>query len=232
MLKQIHKLCKPAYVYLVLSAITIILMMVQNAGASGTYKVGMYQCPCNNTAGIFLGKAIYVAFWTFILNAVCKAGYKSVSWFLVLFPMILGAVLVGLVLMSGGIREGVGPVPDDDGSYIGTEEAIKNTLANEGSDIQPMYEIHKIYQEGTLDRASLRYNYVETRSPNELGVDRNRIRMKTGGNSEPRLGHYVEVQHKNKKYYPGSIMKVNKDGTYNISYADATLAGFDEDDTG
>jgi hypothetical protein len=105
MLKQIRKLCKPAYVYLVLSAITIILMMVQNAGASGTYKVGMYQCPCNNTAGIFLGKAIYVAFWTFILDAVCKAGYKSVSWFLVLFPMILGAVLVGLVLMSGGIRE-------------------------------------------------------------------------------------------------------------------------------
>jgi hypothetical protein len=48
-----------------------------------------------------------VAFWTFILDAVCKAGYKSVSWFLVLFPMILGAVLVGLVLMSGGIREGM-----------------------------------------------------------------------------------------------------------------------------
>ena len=111
MLKQIHKLCKPAYVYLVISAITIILMMVQNAGASGTYKVGMYQCPCNNTAGIFLGKAIYVAFWTFILNAVCKAGYKSVSWFLVLFPMILGAVLVGLVLMSGGIREGLESAP-------------------------------------------------------------------------------------------------------------------------
>jgi len=113
MLKQIRKLCKPAYVYLVLSAITIILMMVQNAGASGTYKVGMYQCPCNNTAGIFLGKAIYVAFWTFILDAVCKAGYKSISWFLVLFPMILGAVLVGLVLMSGGIREGISTVEDE-----------------------------------------------------------------------------------------------------------------------
>jgi hypothetical protein len=113
MLKQIRKLCKPAYVYLVLSAITIILMMVQNAGASGTYKVGMYQCPCSNTAGIFLGKAIYVAFWTFILNAVCKAGYKSVSWFLVLFPMILGAVLVGLVLMSGGVREGYDDQEDD-----------------------------------------------------------------------------------------------------------------------
>ena len=115
MLKQIRKLCKPAYVYLVLSAITIILMMVQNAGASGTYKVGMYQCPCNNTAGIFLGKAIYVAFWTFILNAVCKAGYKSVSWFLVLFPMILGAVLVGLVLMSGGIREGINEESEPEG---------------------------------------------------------------------------------------------------------------------
>jgi hypothetical protein len=136
MLKQIRKLCKPAYVYLVLSAITIILMMVQNAGTSGTYKVGMYQCPCDNTAGIFLGKAIYVAFWTFILNAVCKAGYKSVSWFLVLFPMILGAVLVGLVLMSGGIREGLASesasvLPDPpNGFFDGFLQRLINLFSN------------------------------------------------------------------------------------------------------
>ena len=239
MLKQINKLCKPSYVYLVLSAITIIIMMVQNAGASGTYKVGMYQCPCNNTAGIFLGKAIYVAFWTFILDAVCKAGYKSVSWFLVLFPMILGAVLVGLVLMSGGIREGISPVPDPDADpdtnfLVDTQEEVDaNTLANEEK--QPMYEIHKSYQERVqerLRRQSLRYDYVETRIQNELGVDKNRI--KTGDNPKPRQGDVVEVQHKdNKKYYPGIITEVNDDGTYNILYTDVTrLDGFDKDDEG
>jgi preprotein translocase subunit SecG len=187
MLKQINKLCKPSYVYLVLSAITIIIMMVQNAGASGTYKVGMYQCPCNNTAGIFLGKAIYVAFWTFILDAVCKAGYKSVSWFLVLFPMILGAVLVGLVLMSGGIREGMDPEYQETWKEIALDAALGGAeltaLANEEK--QPMYEIHKSYQERVqerLRRQSLRYDYVETRIQNELGVDKNRIKTENNLN--------------------------------------------------
>jgi hypothetical protein len=152
MLKQIHKLCKPSYVYLVLSAITIILMMVQNAGASGTYKVGMYQCPCNNTAGIFLGKAIYVAFWTFILDAVCKAGYKSVSWFLVLFPMILGAVLVGLVLMSGGIREGYNvddPWADD------IDDALYEELLKAGNNKRQATPLH-------AERNGLRKAYART----------------------------------------------------------------------
>jgi len=161
MLKQIHKLCKPSYVYLVLSAITIILMMVQNAGASGTYKVGMYQCPCNNTAGIFLGKAIYVAFWTFILDAVCKAGYKSVSWFLVLFPMILGAVLVGLVLMSGGIREGI----DEAAAVPGGVDDAADPVAGDAADpvAGDAYDYRKAWNgiaayaalEGTLFQAGL-----------------------------------------------------------------------------
>ena len=118
MLKQIRKLCKPAYVYLVLSAITIILMMVQNAGASGTYKVGMYQCPCDNTAGIFLGKAIYVAFWTFALNALCKSGYTKISWLIMLFPGFMMTLAMVLYVVSGR-REGMQNHGDGGGHHSG-----------------------------------------------------------------------------------------------------------------
>jgi len=39
------------------------------------------------------------------LNAVCKAGYKSFSWFLVLFPFLLMFVALGLMLLYAAEKE-------------------------------------------------------------------------------------------------------------------------------
>jgi hypothetical protein len=46
-----------------------------------------------------LGKVVFVLFWTFLLNMLCKNGFKSVSWFLVLLPylLIVGAFLVAMM---------------------------------------------------------------------------------------------------------------------------------------
>ena len=101
-LKYIKKLCTPAYVYLVVSVIAIIVMMIQNCGNVDTYALGSYECPVPCTALIFLAKFAYVAIWTFILDSVCKAGHKQFSWFLVLFPFILFFVLLGLMLVAQG----------------------------------------------------------------------------------------------------------------------------------
>ena len=83
LVESIRKLCSPAYVYLVISVVTVVAMMVQNAGNSNKYCVGQYSCDVPSTAGIFIAKGIYIAFWTFILNALCKAGYKQFHglWF-------------------------------------------------------------------------------------------------------------------------------------------------------
>ena len=102
MLKLIKKLCTPAYVYLVISVIAIVLMMFQNCGNVDMYCLGNYECEVPSTALIFLSEFIYVAFWTFILDSVCKAGHKQFSWFLVLFPFILFFVLLGLLMVSQG----------------------------------------------------------------------------------------------------------------------------------
>jgi|TARA_B100000768_G_scaffold177201_2_gene191038 hypothetical protein len=101
-LKKIRNLCTPAYLYLVISTLGIIGMMVQNAGNTNTYCVGRFECDVPNTHMVFLGKAIYIAFWTFVLNALCKAGYKKVSWFIVLIPFILLAILIGMLFLSSG----------------------------------------------------------------------------------------------------------------------------------
>jgi hypothetical protein len=101
-LKYIKKLCTPAYVYLVVSVIAIVLSMFQNSGNTDVYCMGAYECPVPNTALVFLIQFAYVAFWTFILDSVCKAGYKQFSWFLVLFPFLLFFVLLGLMMVSQG----------------------------------------------------------------------------------------------------------------------------------
>ena len=81
----------------------MIIMIFQNAGNTNSYCVGDFECPVPNTAMIFLAETIYILFWTFVLNAICKAGYKNFSWFLVLVPIILMAILIGLLMLNGGI---------------------------------------------------------------------------------------------------------------------------------
>ena len=101
-MKEIKKLCQPAYIYLLLSIVGMVSMMIQNAGNSNKYCVGNFECDVPNTALVFVAKAIYVMFWTFILNALRKAGYKNVSWFIVLIPFIIMAILIGMLILNGG----------------------------------------------------------------------------------------------------------------------------------
>jgi hypothetical protein len=86
---SINNLCAPAYFYLVISAIALILMGFQNFGNSKVYCLGDYSCQVASTGIIFAIKVIVVLFWTYVLNLICKAGASGVSWFLVLIPFIL-----------------------------------------------------------------------------------------------------------------------------------------------
>lgn len=96
----IKNLCPPALVYLIISIISIIAMAIQNYGNSDLYCLGMYTCNVSNISIIFALKLIYVLFWTWVLNIICRGGYSGVSWFLVLFPYILLFVLLGLLMIQ------------------------------------------------------------------------------------------------------------------------------------
>lgn len=91
-------LCTPATIYLVLSAIGIIMIAFQNYGMSpNMYCVGNVRCPVQSSAPIFIMKILYVAFWTFILNLLCSYGYSKVAWFLLLLPFILFFIMVFII---------------------------------------------------------------------------------------------------------------------------------------
>ena len=105
LIKDLKKLCAPAQVYLVLSGISFLLMALQNifAGKNGKYCVGMFSCKMPNLILVFIAKVLYITFWTIVLNSLCVAGYKELSWFLVLLPFILFFILIGLLLISQGV---------------------------------------------------------------------------------------------------------------------------------
>jgi hypothetical protein len=98
----IKYLCKPAYVYLVISIIATVILMFQNGGNQNTYCVGSFECPVPSTALVFIVKFIYIAFWTFVLNSICRAGYKQFAWFLVLLPFIMFFILIGMIMLRQG----------------------------------------------------------------------------------------------------------------------------------
>lgn len=99
-MKKINKLCKPAYVYLVISVLSIIIMIIQNVGNTNTFCVGNYTNDVSSTALVFIAQILYTAFWTFVLNSICYSGYKNISWIIVLLPFILFLLIIALFFLE------------------------------------------------------------------------------------------------------------------------------------
>jgi hypothetical protein len=96
---DLNKLCTPAQLYLFVELFLLIIMLVQNGNSDNTLCLGQYECyDAPNKAVMLFVKLGYVGFWTFVLNLICNAGYKNLSWFLVLLPVILFFIILVLAL--------------------------------------------------------------------------------------------------------------------------------------
>jgi len=97
---KLSKLCSPAFIYFVISAIGLAIAAIQNMGNTNLYCLGSFSCNVPSTILVFMVQFVYVAFWTWILNLICKDGYTNIAWLLVLFPFILLFVILGLVMLN------------------------------------------------------------------------------------------------------------------------------------
>lgn len=96
----LKNMCTPAYVYLVVSTIAMIVMLFQNLGNVNMYCIGSYSCNVSSVTMIFILKALYILFWTWVLNVICRGGAPGLAWFFVLLPYILMFIFVGMLLMN------------------------------------------------------------------------------------------------------------------------------------
>ena len=98
--QQVRALCTPAKIYFLLSVVSILAILSQNYLGSNIYIVGnkRIQLPHSNIL-YFVFKITGVLIWTFILQELCKSGYKNISWFLVLLPFFFMFLLIGLMFL-------------------------------------------------------------------------------------------------------------------------------------
>jgi len=93
-------LCKPAMVYLAISVVALVAIAYQNMGLSNMYCMGDFSCYVPSTSAVIFSEGLYILFWTWILNLMCRTGYASISWFMVVFPLVLFFVLIGLMMIA------------------------------------------------------------------------------------------------------------------------------------
>jgi len=97
---SLKKLCTPAMIYFILSFVGLFLIGMNNLKQRDMLCLGNLQCNVGNNVGIFILNAIYILFWTFILDLMCKNGWTDLSWFLLLLPFILSFLIYGLIFFK------------------------------------------------------------------------------------------------------------------------------------
>ena len=76
------------------------VVLLQNLGNKNSYTIGSFSCRVPDTTAIFVVKFIYVLFWTYVLNLICKDGHVGLSWLLVLLPWLLLFVIIGILMLN------------------------------------------------------------------------------------------------------------------------------------
>lgn len=97
--KSLNQLCTPSYIYFIISIISLAAVALQNLGNSQIYALGNFSCRVPSTIALFIIKLVYIMFWTWILNLMCKDGHTDVAWLLVLLPFILFFIIIGMIIL-------------------------------------------------------------------------------------------------------------------------------------
>ena len=100
--KTLNSLCAPAQFYLYLSLFIIIVVVLQNLmnGNPDELCIGSFKCDYPNVFLLLILKMLYIGIWTWFLNLICYIGLKSVSWFIVIVPFLLAALVVANIMFT------------------------------------------------------------------------------------------------------------------------------------
>ena len=99
---NLRKLCTPSFIYFAISLFALVIIGLQNLSTDdNSLCVGNYECTVGNKLLVFVLNGIYILFWTFILDLMCKAGYSELSWIIILIPILLFFLFLGIIVYQG-----------------------------------------------------------------------------------------------------------------------------------
>lgn len=84
----LRNLCTPASIFFTVSILAVALLISANYGNQKLTCLGNFSCNAD-LIYIVIIKVIYVLFWTWVLNIICKTGAEQLAWFLVVVPFVL-----------------------------------------------------------------------------------------------------------------------------------------------
>jgi hypothetical protein len=103
--KSLKELCSPAFFYFVISMVSLIILVIGNLGNTSKFNLGFFSVYVPNVTFVFITQFIYILFWTWILNLICRDSRKGFAWFLVLIPFILSFFLIAVVSTKEGLKK-------------------------------------------------------------------------------------------------------------------------------
>ena len=94
--------CTPAKVYLGISLVAVIIVIIQNLLNSNDNElcIGVHKCTMSHKVVVLIFKIIYMLFWAWLLNFLCKKGLTKLAWFILVIPFLLIAVLLGGMIIA------------------------------------------------------------------------------------------------------------------------------------
>ena len=91
LVQQYNKLCSPSAGFLVVSIASLLVVLFHQKRHLIRRKPLLLM--------LIMLKILYILFWTWILDLICKSGHKGIAWALVLAPYVL--VLLAVILKNG-----------------------------------------------------------------------------------------------------------------------------------
>ena len=91
-------LCAPAQIYLIVSVVMLVLSYFGFSAISQQLSMHESSSPLlqslnftyqKDTRTSYVVQGVFIILWTWVLSYLCRKGYTSLSWFLVLLPWIL-----------------------------------------------------------------------------------------------------------------------------------------------
>lgn len=101
---KLNNLCSPAMIYFIVSLLALLMMGLQNLNSDeNVLCVGQFKCNIVSKSIVFVLNAVYILFWTFLLDLMCKAGYQELSWLVLLIPILLFFLFLGAIIYQSQI---------------------------------------------------------------------------------------------------------------------------------
>ncbi len=94
--------CTPARIYLGISVATLFLIIIQNLMNPNDKElcIGVYKCTMSHKIYLLVFQTLYMIFWTWFLNFLCRKKLVKLAWFILILPFLLSAVLIGAMIIA------------------------------------------------------------------------------------------------------------------------------------